>query len=172
MLIDGLESWTGCVRPETQARVKSFALHCVPKFMLGELWPANSHHVIPCDQRQIDTAQQDLVAELKEHKFKTAALQESGVDCVFLHFRGIIICYVLNLTFLKKLQSMTSYHDRCSMRGNFACSKSNVNAALGQRQMRKLFDQNRKITLNYIQLFLTFLLTIYVPKSHCIITIA
>ncbi len=41
----------------------------------------------------------DLVAELKEHKFKTAALQESGVDCMFLHFRSIIICHVLNLGF-------------------------------------------------------------------------
>ncbi len=39
-----------------QARAKSFAFCCIPKFKLGELWPANSHHVIPCDQRQIDTS--------------------------------------------------------------------------------------------------------------------
>ncbi len=62
----------------------------------------NSYHVTPCDQRQIDMSQHDLMAELKEHTFKTAALQESGVDCVFLHFRGIIHFYVLNLTFFKE----------------------------------------------------------------------
>ncbi len=54
------------VRPEMQARAKNFAFRCVPKFKLGELWPANSHHVIPCDQRQIDTSQHDLVSALKE----------------------------------------------------------------------------------------------------------
>ncbi len=55
----------------------------------------------PCDQQQIDTLQHDLLAELKEHTFKTAALQESGVDCKFLHFRCIIM-YVLNFSFLKR----------------------------------------------------------------------
>ncbi len=81
------------------ARPKSFALRRVPKFKLGELWPANSHHVTPYDLRQIDMSQYDLVAELKVHTFKIAVLQESGVDCMFLHVRGIIICFVLNLTF-------------------------------------------------------------------------
>ncbi len=31
-----------------------------------------------------------------------AALQESEVDCMFLHFKGITMCYVLNLTFFKE----------------------------------------------------------------------
>ncbi len=99
-------------------------------FKLGEFWPANLHHVIPCDQWQIDTSQHDLLSELKEHKFKTAALQESGVDCMFLHFRCIIICCVLNLSLKKTLHSVTSYHDRCNMQNNFTCSKTSVTAAL------------------------------------------
>ncbi len=59
--------------------------------------------------------------------FFNLGLQESGIDCIFLHFRCIIICYVLNLSFIKKsLHSVTSYHDRCSVRNNFASSKSSV----------------------------------------------
>ncbi len=73
---------------------KVFAFRCVPKFKLGELWPVNSHHVTPCDQRQIDTSQHDLLANLKERTFKTTAQRESVVDCMFLHFRCIIICHV------------------------------------------------------------------------------
>ncbi len=48
----------------------------------------NSHHVTLCDQRQIDTSQHDL-AGLKDH------------------FKGITMCYVLNLTFFKE----TAEHD-------------------------------------------------------------
>ncbi len=85
---------TGNARPCEKFRI----LLCA-KVQIGELWPANLHHVIPCDQQQIDTSQHDLVTKLKEHKFKTAAPQESGVDCKLEHFRCIIICYALNLSF-------------------------------------------------------------------------
>ncbi len=87
-------------------RAKRFAFHCVPKFKLGKLWPANLHHVKPCDQQQIDTSQHDLVAEVKEHKFKTAVLQEYGVGCMFLRFYVFFI--VEFKFFFKNLQSMTS----------------------------------------------------------------
>lgn len=41
----------------------------------------------------------DLVAELKEHKCKTVAMQESGVDYMFFCFGYISICYLLDLSF-------------------------------------------------------------------------
>ncbi len=47
----------------------------------------------PSDQQQIDTSQHDLVTELNEHEFKTAAQSKLYI------FRCIIICYVLNLSF-------------------------------------------------------------------------
>ncbi len=106
-----------CVRPETQACAKRFAFCCIPKFKLGKLWPANLHHAIPCDQRQIDTSQHDLVSDLKEQILNCST---AG--------KWIKLCFVLNyIFFLKTLHRVTSY-DRCSMRNDFACSKSSVTA--------------------------------------------
>ncbi len=67
---------------------------------------------------------------LKNMHLKTAAPQKRGVDCVFLQFGIIIIYRVLNLGFKKMLQSVTSFHNHCSVQRNFICSKSIVTKAL------------------------------------------
>ncbi len=58
---------------------------CIPKLKLGELWPAYSLDVIPCDRRQIHKSRHDLLSE-STNTFKTAALQGSRGDCMFLTF--------------------------------------------------------------------------------------
>lgn len=65
----------------------------------------------PCDQQKIDMSRCDLVAGLKDHKWKTAALQEHGV----LLFVKCLIHF-----FKKPLRSVTSYRDRCSVGRNSA----------------------------------------------------
>lgn len=57
---------------------------------------------------------------------RTIFLQSSRVDCIFSTFY-ITTCYMLNSCLQKK--GATSYHDRCGVRRNFACSKSSVAAA-------------------------------------------
>ncbi len=64
---------------------RRLTFQCIPKLKLGELWPAYSHDVIPCDRRQIHKSRHDLLSE-STNTFKTAALQGSWGDCMFLTF--------------------------------------------------------------------------------------
>ncbi len=63
-------------------------------FKFGKLCLVNWYYMKPCDQQNIDMSRCDLVAALKDHKWKTASLQESGVDCMFFTF--CIYYYLLN----------------------------------------------------------------------------
>ncbi len=52
-----------------------------------QVWQSLSGKLVlheACDQQKIDMSRCDLLARLNDHKWKTASLEESGVDCMFV----------------------------------------------------------------------------------------
>ncbi len=85
-----------------------------------QVWQSLSGKLVlheACDQQKIDMSRCDLLARLKDHKWKTASLEESGVDYMLLHLLLFDKC-LINSFLEKQLQSVMSYCDRCSIRRN------------------------------------------------------